>query len=239
MNLATDPWLPVIDKNNTRKQISLNELFQQPNEWTDLVLRPHERVSVMRFLTCLTQAALDRPDDWDDAIRLIPESALAYLKKWEDHFDLYNPQKPFLQINDLEQVNKEPTTLDKLDTALATGSNSTLFDHQAIGATNNTPNRELTDDRIVISMLAFNNFSLGGLYPQAKWKTKTTSKAGVKDAPCASQSMLHCYVRKSTLVETIYANVLTKEQIVERYGVDGIGKPVWEMLATNLTRDSY
>jgi CRISPR system Cascade subunit CasA len=86
MNLVTDPWLPVIDKKNRSTLISLNELFQQPNEWIDLVLRPHERVSVMRFLICLTQAALDGPadsDDWDDAIGLIPESALAYLKKWE------------------------------------------------------------------------------------------------------------------------------------------------------------
>lgn len=232
MNLVTNPWLPVINKNNLPKSISLNQLFEQPDEWIDLVLRPHERVSVMRFLICLTQSALDGPadsDDWDDTIGLVPEAALAYLKKWGDSFDLYHVKKPFLQIPDLEPANKEPATLDKLDFALATGSNSTLFDHQAIDATNNRPNRELTDDRIVISMLAFNNFSLGGLYPQAKWRTKTTSKTGVKDSPCASQSMLHCYVRKSTLVETIHANLLTTEQIVERYGVDGIGKPVWEM----------
>lgn len=238
MNLVTDNWLPIIDKSNTSKLISLNELFQQPNEWIDLVLRPHERVSVMRFLICLTQAALDGPvdaDDWDDALGLIPSVVLDYLNKGKgkDCFKLYDTEKPFLQIPDLESANKEPATLDKLDSALATGSNSTLFDHQAIGATNNRPNRELTDDRIVISMLAFNNFSLGGLYPQAKWKTITTSKAGVKDAPCASQSMLHCYVRKSTLVETIHANLLTNEQIVERYGIDGIGKPVWEIFPTS------
>jgi len=62
---------------------------------------------------------------------------LAYLKKWGDSFDLYHVKKPFLQIPDLEPAIKNQQ-IGQLDFALATGSNSTLFDHQAIDATNNT-----------------------------------------------------------------------------------------------------
>jgi CRISPR system Cascade subunit CasA len=230
MNLVTDPWLPVTDKNNKLKYISLNQLFEKPKEWIDLVLRPHERVSVMRLLICIVQAALDGPaniDEWDEALDKISEDSLSYLKKWQNHFDLYGSEKPFLQIKDLEPFNTEPTPITKLNFTLATGNNSTLFDHLAIHASKDIPLRTIQDSYVIISMITFNNFSLSGLYPQVKWQTKTTAKSGVKDAPCSSQSMLHCFVRKNTVIKTIHANIPTIEQISDRFG-DDIGVPIWE-----------
>ena len=76
-------------------------------------------------------------------------------------------------------------------------------------------------------MLSFNNFSLSGLYPQAKWDDKSTSKSGVKDAPCSPQSMLHFFVRKKTVIETLHANILSQEQIADRYK-ENVGVPIWE-----------
>lgn len=231
MNLVTDPWLPVTDTKNRLNYISLNQLFKQPDEWGDLVLRPHERVSVMRFLICVVQAALDGPADWeewDQCLEQIPEASLSYLEKWEGSFNLYDPKKPFLQIADLEAFNKEPTPITKLNFSFATGSNSTLFDHYGINAIKDVAPRLLEESNLIISMLSFNNFSLGGLYPQAKWKNKTTSKSGVKDAPCASQSMFHCLIRRKKMIETLHANILTHEKITELYGVENIGLPIWE-----------
>ena len=230
MNLVTDPWLPVSNNVNRLCYISLNQLFKNPDEWMDLVLRPHERVSVMRLLICIVQAALDGgplEDDWDDCIDEIPKFSLDYLKRWHGSFYLHNKQNPFLQIADLKPYNKEPTLTTKLNFVLATGNNSTLYDHSCIGVAKDVPARQPEDSNLIISMLSFNNFSLGGLYPQAMWMDKITAKSGVKDAPCASQSMLHCFVRKKTILETLHANVLSKEQIEDRFG-ENRGVPVWE-----------
>ncbi|HEU18153.1 MAG TPA: type I-E CRISPR-associated protein Cse1/CasA [Deltaproteobacteria bacterium] len=236
MNLVTDRWLPVTDRNNRLCYISLNQLFGEPDEWLDLVLRPHERVSVMRFLICIVQAALGggpSEDSWNDYIDETPQKCLNYLKSDERKrcFDLYvdeipeDDKTPFLQIAELEPFNKEPTPTTKLKFSLATGNNSTLFDHSGLNIDREESKRLLDNSDLVVSMLSFNNFSLAGLYPQAKWKDKITSKSGVKDAPCAS--MLHCFVRKDTVIETVHANILTKEQIIERYG-ENVGVPVWD-----------
>jgi CRISPR system Cascade subunit CasA len=208
MNLVTDPWLPVTDRKNKLRHISLNQLFEQPTEWLDLVLRPHERVSVMRLLICIVQASLDggpSEDGWNLCIDEIPQASLSYLEEWKGHFNLLDEKKPFLQIADLKPFNKIPTPTTKLNFSLATGNNTTLFDHAGINVIKNVPSRLLEESNLFISMLSFNNFSLGGLYPQAKWNDKFTSKSGVKDAPCASQSMLHCFVRKKTAVQTLHS----------------------------------
>jgi len=232
MNLVTDRWLPVTDRNSRLHYISLNKLFEKSDEWQDLVLRPHERVSVMRFLICIVQGALDggpSEDDWNDCIDEIPQTCLGYLNSDERKscFNLHDDKNPFLQIADLEPFNKEPTPTTKLKFSLATGNNSTLFDHAGIDVRREESRRLLENSDLLISMLSFNNFSPGGLYPQAKWKEKITSKSGVKDAPCASQSMLHCFVRKDTVIETLHANILMKEQIINSYG-ENVGVPLWD-----------
>lgn len=229
MNLVTDPWLPVTNSEKKRCFISLNQLFGQPEEWLDLVLRPHERVSVMRFLICIVQAALNEQeeDEWDELLNEMPKAGLNYIKKWQGSFNLFDEEKPFLQIADLEPFNKEPTSTTKLNFSLATGSNSTLFDHGGINANKDMLSRRLEDADLIVSILTFNNFSLGGLYPQATWKNKSTLKSGVKDAPCASQSMLHCFVRKKSLIETLHANMLSIEQLEDRFE-GNVGVPVWE-----------
>ncbi len=231
MNLVTDPWLPVTNNEKKLCYISLNQLFEKPDAWLDLVLRPHERVSVMRFLICIVQAALDGPEDigeWNEALAEIPNAGLKYLVKWQGSFNLFDKVRPFLQIANLEPFNKEPTPITKLNFTFATGNNSTLFDHGGINAIKRYPNRQLVDANLVVSIFTFNNFSLGGLYPQATWQNKTTSKLGVRDAPCASQSMLHCFVRKENLIDTLHANTLTIEQLEDKYG-DNIGVPIWEL----------
>jgi len=230
MNLVTDPWLPVTNRNNRLCYISLNQLFEQPDEWLDLVLRPHERVSVMRLLICIVQAALDggpTEDDWNDCIDEISQVSSSYLKEWKGSFNLFDKKKPFLQISDLKPFNKEPTPTTKLNFSLATGNNTTLFDHAGINVIKDVPSRLLEESNLVVSMLSFNNFSLSGLYPQVKWDDKSTSKSGVKDAPCAPQSMLHFFVRKRTVIETLHANILSQEQIADRYK-ENIGVPIWE-----------
>ncbi|MFA5903813.1 MAG: CRISPR-associated helicase Cas3' [Desulfobacula sp.] len=233
MNLVTDPWLPVINSHNQGGNISLQRLFSKADEWKDLNLYPHERISVMRFLICLVQAALDGPEDLDDldddfqaAVRKINE----YLSEWKPYFNLFDSNKPFLQVNGLVQVGQELTAVTKLDSMLSTGNNSTLLDHGANIPKKEGPPRPMDVSKIAVSLLTFENFSLGGLFPQVRWNGILTGKAGVKDAPCASQSMLHSFIRRETLVKTVFSNMVTPQKVNECYGNNGWGKPIWEWM---------
>lgn len=241
MNLATDPWLPVLDRHGEKTFISLTRLFDEDHLWKDLSLYPHERVSVMRFLICLVQTAIQGPDDIDDFednAETIKTKILAYLNDWKGTFHLFDAEKPFLQISGLEQVGKELNAVTKLNSTLSTGSNPTLFDHGGGSPEKEPPFRPMEDRDIAVSLLTFLNFSLGGLFPQVKWNGKQTSKSGVNDAPCASQSMLHAFIRQNTLAKTIFANTVTKEDVLAAYGKDGWGRPVWEWTPQDLTDEN-
>ena len=236
MNLVTDPWLPVSDTNNRLCYISLNQLFEQPSEWLDLVLRPHERVSVMRLLICIVQAALDGPadDEWNDCIDEIPEKGLIYLKKWIENFNLFDEKKPFLQIAELKPGNDNGTgpSVAKLDSILSVGENAaTLFDHGAASAIKGVSvDRKLLDRKLIISLITFLNYSPSGTQSSAKLAGELIShSSGAADAPCANQNMLHTFVVKSTLIQTIHANLIDKELAEEFYGENSWGCPVWEL----------
>ncbi|MBU4318737.1 MAG: type I-E CRISPR-associated protein Cse1/CasA [Proteobacteria bacterium] len=236
MNLVTDPWLPVTDRNNSLCYISLDQLFSQPDEWLDLALRPHERVSIMRLLICIVQAALDgpeNPDEWDDALIKIPKQCLTYLNEKQGHFNLYDKKSPFLQISKLKPGNEKTSgpTVTKLDSTLSVGENAaTLFDHGAASALKGSSvDRQLTDSGIAISLISFLNYSPSGTQSSAKLSGKLiTHNIGAMDAPCANQDMLHTFVVKSSLIETIHSNLIDKELSEDFYGKNLWGKPVWE-----------
>ena len=238
MNLVTDPWLPVTDKDNELRYISLIQLFEKPEEWVDLVLRPHERVSIMRLLICIVQAALDGPaniDEWDEALGKIPEDSLKYLEQWQASFNLYDKKKPFLQVTNLTPGNDEKSkgpSVAKLDSTLAVGANAaTLFDHGAAAPVPNAAmERTLTDKQLAISLLTFLNYSPSGTQSSAKLNGELIRHdSGAADAPCVNQNMLHTFVVKNTLIKTIHANLIDKDLARDFYGPDLWGMPVWEI----------
>lgn len=140
MNLSTDAWIPIVWTEGKPGIVSLCEAFEQSHEIQDLAIRPHERIALMRLLICIAQAALDGPadyDDWKGCRSRIVSSAVDYLQRWQQVFDLLGTGQRFLQLPNL---NKAPTkstggdddegnSTSKLDLALATGNNTTLFDN--------------------------------------------------------------------------------------------------------------
>jgi len=237
MNLVTDRWLPVTDRKNRLCYISLNQLFGEPDEWLDLILRPHERVSVMRFLICIVQAALDGPaniDDWNEALHRISEYSLRYLGKWQKSFSLYDEGRPFLQLSKLEPGNDSNAGpfVTKLDSTMAVGENaSTLFDHGAASPVKGTSlDRKLSDRELVISLITFLNYSPSGTQSSAKLEGELIKhNSGAMDAPCANNDMLHTFVVKSKLIHTIHSNLLDKDTVEEFYGENAWGNPIWEL----------
>lgn len=247
MNIAFDPWIPVITMKGKRKLVSLCAVFTNGQELFDLAVRPHERVSLMRLFLCVAHAALDGPkdyDEWCDVPKRLPGAAKTYLRFWanKECFELFHPERPWLQIAKLVGVEKKggktgrTTPVALLDFELATGNNSTLFDHGGLASY-----RPIEPERIALNLLTFHNFSPGGGSPVAQWKTKNTSQVGNPDAPCLSQSMAHCLLRGSSITETISFNLTHYENISQAYRTYStqkrnettlidvpFGRPVWE-----------
>ena len=107
MNVAFDPWIPVVATTGERKLASLSSVLTEGEQFVDLAVRPHERVSLMRLFLCVAHAALDGPkdyDEWCEVPKRLPEAARKYLATWRDSFDLYHKEKPWLQVPKLSRV---------------------------------------------------------------------------------------------------------------------------------------
>ncbi|MCK9375746.1 MAG: type I-E CRISPR-associated protein Cse1/CasA [Syntrophobacterales bacterium] len=255
MNVAFDPWIPVVTASGHPTLASLYTVLAGGEQFADLAVRPHERVSLMRLLLCVAHAALNGPrdyDDWCDVPKNLPGAVQKYLTDWKDSFELFHPEKPWLQVAELKGVEKGAEDLGKtspvtlLDFELATGNNSTLFDH---GGQMNS--RQIEPERIALNLLTFQNFSSGGGSPVAQWKTTRTSQVGNPDAPCLSQSMAHCLLRGRSLAETTHFNLPTFENIKRHYRTFStdlkkggsysdiaLGRPVWEFFPESPEKES-
>ena len=117
MNVAFDPWIPVVTVEGTRHTASLVEVFTEGRRFADLAVRPHERVSLMRLFLCVAHAALDGPkdsDEWLAAPDALPGAASRYLESWRDSFELFHPTKPWLQVADISKSTDGNMSLDDL-----------------------------------------------------------------------------------------------------------------------------
>ncbi len=241
MNVAFDPWIPVVTISGKPELASLETVLCHGGQFADLAVRPHERVALMRLFLCVAHAALNGPQDYDEWLEVpdkLPEAVKKYLKKWKDSFEFFHKEKPWLQVAGLSKKQAEPkdledltgwTQVSKLNFSLATGNNTTLFDHQGMGNV-----RDLELAQIVLSMLTFQCFSPGGLISQVYWHGEQSCKSS-KDAPCVPSSMIHAFLRGLNLSSSIYLNLPSYDDIHLRYGECAIGHPVWEAMPDLLT----
>lgn len=228
-NLVTDPWIPVVTPQGTRRLASLQTLYEDAGRIRDLACNPPQRITVMRLLICITQAALEGPEDEEDWLGCrdrIAARSLNYLARWRDAFDLYG-DRPFMQVASLEV---EPTgwkPLDILDLRLARENNPTVFDH---GATRE--GRAFADSKIALNLLTILNFSTSGKVGQAIWGANQYGHS-TSAAPCLDCAMT--FVRAANLLDTIHLNLMTKNGDIT--GVlrlpNGVwGVPAWERFPT-------
>lgn len=253
MNVAFDPWIPVVTATGKRTLASLCSVLTEGEKFADLAVRPHERVSLMRLFLCVAHAALDGPKDyeeWEKVPQMLPETAQMYLTQWKDSFELFHPEKPWLQIVGLSKTShgedagadfSDWTPISKLNFSFATGNASTLFDHEGM----NGKNRIIPLHETVVSLVTFQCFSVGGLIGQVYWGGKRCGELAnpkkdngpVKsaDGPCVPSSMVHAFLRGDNLTSSIHLNLPTYEDIRSKYPEQKIGKPVWEAMPQTLT----
>jgi CRISPR system Cascade subunit CasA len=240
MNLTTDAWIPIVWTDGKSGIASLREAFEQGHEIQDLAVRPHERIALMRLLICIAQAALDGPadyDDWKGCRSRIGPSGVDYLQRWRHAFELFGTGQRFLQVANLNRAatkatgdgDREGNSSSKLDVALATGNNPTLFDN-AGGS-----ERAFTSGKLALMLTTFQCFSPGGRIGVALWNgQETAGKGSSEHAPCLAGGMLHALLRDENLLATLHRNLMTKRLVDQFYGGDSWGRPVWESMPHGL-----
>ena len=226
MNLTTDPWIPVAWENGKADKVSLLKVFHKGDNIRDLAVRPHERIALMRLLICISQAALEGPRDhadWLSCRARLPKAAADYLAKWKHAFELFGDGQRFLQAANVNPAkdggDSNESSPSKLDLTLATGNNTTLFDNAGGSG------RFFPADTLALLLLAFQNFSPGGLISDVKWKNHAMGRNSTH-SPCIVKAMLHTYLKRASLIDTVYANILARDNI-QMLGYPW-GKPIWE-----------
>lgn len=221
-NLVENPWIPVLDEGGRATNVSLQDLFREGEAISDLAVNPVQRISLMRLLICITQAALDGPEDerdWLGCRDRIAKSATSYLGKWHDKFDLYG-EEPFLQVPGLTCNKGGDKTLGALDFRSPYGGSCTpLFEHEA-------PNQDNAD--VALNLLSVLNFSTGGKVGQAIWQGNVCNHSTFA-GPCIKAT--HTFIRGENVLATVHLNLLTKKGAAN--GVCSLpnaswGRPVWE-----------
>lgn len=219
MNLTGDPWIPILFENGQNSLVSLVQLFEESRNIRDLTVNPPQRIALMRLIICITQVALDGPEDekdWKGCRDKIIPACRNYLNKRKEMFELYGPQ-PFMQIEALSSDKIVP--IDKLDCCLASGNNPTLFDHRAsISGRTQSPATQ------ALNLITCLNFSTGGKVGQAIWKNNRYSDSTFA-APCIKA--MHTLIRGENLHETIFFNLLAKKTI-KSFPNGKWGYPVWD-----------
>ena len=224
MNLIIDPWIPVLFENGESKLVGLEALYSEAETIRDLNVNPPQRIALMRLLLCITQTALDGPENEEEwktcRPRIIPES-LAYLESRKDKFNLYG-DNPFLQVKNLKPIDNAVS--DKLDFGLAAGNNATLFDHEAT-----TDGRRQNSGWSALMLLTYQCFSPGGKIGQTEWSGEISlPKNGTSEhSPCLESSPIHLMVRGGTILQTLNLNLLTKKQVGELPNSEW-GDPIWD-----------
>lgn len=130
-NLLDEPWIVVLGDDNTMRQVSIGQVFEQAHRLRRIAGElPTQDAAVLRLLLAILHRALPVEGD-DEAVRAIwaswwkdgrlPDAVGSYLDDWHDRFDLLDGQHPFFQVADLHTASGKTSGVEKLIADLPAG----------------------------------------------------------------------------------------------------------------------
>jgi CRISPR system Cascade subunit CasA len=208
MNLIHQPWIAVRWVDGHHSLVGLDELFREAEMMADMDATPHERISLLRLLVCITQAALGAPsrsDGWHRFGGTFESEVTTYLARPEiaQHFDLFGDGPRFLQCK--AAVGDKSYPACQVSFTLSAGNSPTLFDHHGEAG------RVMNPAHLARLLLCYQNFFVGG------------SMASKVKGNGPSLKMLHTFLVGDNLKQTILANC------VDAQLAPNFGRPYWEV----------
>lgn len=220
-NLVDDRWVPVTDLAGEFRLVSLRDSLVNGDQYREWSARPHEKVALLRLHHCITHAALGGPklrEDWSEVPSRFKDEVSKYLDTWHGSFELFDMDNPWLQMPGIDGPWTTPVA--KLAFHLATGNNTLLFDQ--LGESRTVP-----IESTALDLLTSQCFDLAGRSSSVTLNGFSTSLSKI-DAPCVGSSVIHSYLRGSTLFETVWFSLPTYEGVTDRNKGLQIGVPIWE-----------
>ncbi|MFO7959070.1 MAG: type I-E CRISPR-associated protein Cse1/CasA [Candidatus Brocadiia bacterium] len=159
-NLVDEPFVPCLMQDGTLTELGLLPALTRAHEVRELA---HSSPLVTCALYRLLLAVLHRlfgPTTEDDWRSLWEDGHFEhqrigdYFGQWHHRFDLFDPDRPFYQVPGLD-LNRV-TPVSKLAQEMASGNNSTLFDHTTVA---NPP--ALTYAEAAQLLLAMQSYAVG------------------------------------------------------------------------------
>ena len=151
-NLLNEPWIRVMTPDCAVREVSLTEALIQAHTFSDLAGElPTQDIAILRLLLAVLHSVFSEVDEngeshplekkgdayrrwgalWERG-RFPEEPILAYLKQYEDRFDLFHPERPFYQVK--EATGGTEFTAAKLNGAISESSNKIRLFSMRTGA---------------------------------------------------------------------------------------------------------
>jgi len=231
-DLLQEPWIGAVDMEGQSVQLGLLGLFERAHALRGLdEPNPLVEASLLRILLALTHRIVDGPAtgrDWRTMYqkeKFDPGAVQAYFARWENRFDLFHPQYPFLQTACLRNTDRDgnETThgVQLLSLATAKGAMKTLFDHHL-----DAQELAFTPSEAARHMLAVQNFGLAGL------NRKSAKPLGYQQSYNQANLVggLFCTLQGRNMFETLALNTLlySGDSPIPRTPEQGEDAPVWE-----------
>lgn len=221
-NLVEEAWVPIAGG----QAVSLKELFTNP-KLKALGGNPIEKIALTKLSLAIAQSAYT-PNDGDEwrklGIKGLAAQASEYLTKNRKLFWLYG-ERPFLQMPAAIKAEKQPYCA--LLPMVASGNTTVLLQSQIP--------RELENSEKAVLLVTLMSFAAGGkkvdnsVVLSRGYKGKSvTAKPGPS---LGFRGYLHNFVEGSSILETLWLNILTKKEIQDlAIFKEGLGLPAWERM---------
>lgn len=222
-NLIDEPWIPIVGQ----EPVSLKQLFGSPAaSYPEFGGNPIQKVALTKLLLAIAQSAYT-PEDEDACKALgvegIADHCLTYLNKWHEAFWLHG-ERPFLQMPEIKKAKTKQSSA-VLPTAPKENT-SIVFQTQ-----NETISTEPDKALLIVTLMGF---ALGGkktdntVSLSSGYEKKPTGKPG---PGIGYLGYLHSYLLGSNVLETVWLNLLTHQQIEKQKSwSSGLGIAPWERM---------
>lgn len=161
-SLLMEPWIPLIRTDGSTAKGSISDALLEPDQWAGVdCTNPVECLALHRLLLAICHRAVG-PGDTSQRASLLdawPKLAIrTYLEKWSNRFNLFDPDRPFLQTPELADADLAPRPWMVLAPDRASGATPVFWDHSL-----DAEPEPISAGTATLALIAHQQFTPGGL----------------------------------------------------------------------------